>query len=453
MDVPKTRWATTVDGANIAYFDYGDGPITLLHIPGWISHLEVDWGYWRYADFMRRLGRNLRVLTFDKRGTGLSDRLSGAPGLEVQMDDVRAVMDAAGVERAALLGLGSGGPPLTAAFAATHPDRTLALIVYGLLIEKRTSESPWGYTETENESAIARLIAHWGDEDHIHEFVREAYGHRPQDAPVSDPRFIHYVGQLQRYACTPAAFTAFERMWFETDVRGLLPAVHVPAFVLVKRDAMEWTHESARYNVSLIPGAKLVEVAGATNTVDTEDPEAFVVAIEESLATAQREEAELDRKLATVLFTDLVGSTDRACQMGDACWTELLEKHNATVRAFLARYRGTEVKTTGDGFLATFDGPARAVRCAQGICQAVKPLGLEVRAGCHTGEIELLGADVGGIAVHIGARVGALAGPSEVLVSSTVKDLVAGSGLTFEDRGEHELKGVPDRWHLYAVAS
>jgi class 3 adenylate cyclase len=241
-------------------------------------------------------------------------------------------------------------------------------------------------------------------------------------------------------------------MWFGTDVRPALHAISAPTACFFAADERK-SEALARQQVSLIPGAHAVPVATTSEVIWIPDPEPIVAAIEQFVASVRQEEAALDRMLATILFTDIVGSTDKACAVGDRAWTELLERHHQTVRALLARYRGTEVSTAGDGFLATFDGPARAVKCAQGICEAVRPLGLEVRAGCHTGEIELLGADVGGIAVHIGARVGALAGPSEVLVTSTVKDLVAGSGLAFDDRGEHRLKGVPDAWHLYALAA
>jgi len=449
--IPKTRWARTVDGASIAYQDFGSGPITLVVILGWISHLELYWEEPRFARFMRRLARNMRVLHFDKRGVGMSDRLSGAPGLDVQMDDVRAVLDAARVERAAILGCGACGPPLAAVFAATHPDRTLALCLHGSISFRRAPDFPWGLSEAEEEEGLERQVSSWGDEEQAVTFVREFFGERPEDAPVDDPAFLRRVVRQARFAATPTSYAEFDRMWFETDVRVSLPTIHVPTAVFVKQDADDWDRGSAEYHVGRIAGAQLVEVPGAAGVIWVEEPEPVVSAVERFLASVSSEEAALDRMLATVLFTDVVGSTDRACQMGDACWTELLAQHNATVRAFLARYRGVEIKTTGDGFLATFDGPARAVKCAQAICDAVKPLGLEVRAGCHTGEIELLGTDVGGIAVHIGARVGALAGPNEVLVSSTVKDLVAGSGLSFTDRGEHELKGVPGSWRLYAA--
>ena len=450
-DVPRTRWARTIDDACIAYQDLGEGPVTLVVVHGWISHLEVYWEQPRYVRFMRRLSRNTRVLVFDKRGVGMSDRVSGTPDLSILLDDVRAVMDAAGVERAALLGWGAPGPALAAFFAATYPERTLCLILEGWVHVRWETDYPYGSTEDEFEEYLAALLSDWGREDRVVDFVKKGYGENPEDAPFDDIGFLKWNAKLARYAATPASFESFMRMWFNTDLRPVLPTIHVPTAILFKRVQSEVEREVMGLYLQTIPGAQRVDVDARDRIVWLDDHEPFVSALERYIESVQHEEAELDRMLATVLFTDIVGSTDKACEVGDACWKELLEKHNATTRALLARYRGTEVKATGDGFLATFDGPARAVKCAQGICAAVKPLGLEVRAGCHTGEIELLGADVGGIAVHIGARVGALAGPSEVLVSSTVKDLVAGSGLLFADRGKHELKGMPGAWRLYAV--
>jgi len=450
--IPTTHWARTVDGACIAYQDLGEGPITLVFIPGWVSHLELYWEQPRYARFMRRLSRNMRVLVFDKRGIGMSDRVSGTPDIGVLADDVRAVMDAAGVERAALLSWGGPGPELAAFFAATHPERTLCLTHNGTFHYRKEVDYPWGQSEEEFEKGLAAVLAAWGSEEGAREFIRAGFGADPEDAPSDDPDFVRFCAKFARFAATPASYEAFERMWFETDVRPLLGSISVPTAVFYSLLDPE-DQVISRVEASLIPGARLIGVATPPAVIWVHEPEPIVAAVEQFVASVRHEEQEFDRMLATVLFTDIVGSTDKACEVGDAGWKEVLAKHNATVRALLTRYRGSEVKTMGDGFLATFDGPARAVKCAQGICEAVKPLGLEVRAGCHTGEIELMGADVGGIAVHIGARVGALAGPSEVLVSSTVKDLVAGSGLVFEDRGEHELKGVPDPWHLYAVAS
>jgi len=450
-DVPRTRWARTVDGACIAYQDLGEGPVTLVVIHGWVSHLEIYWEQPRFARFMRRLTKNIRVLHFDKRGMGMSDRIASVPDLDARLDDVRAVMDAADVERAAIFGWGSAGPSLASVFAATYPARCLALLLDGIISYRRTPDFPWGFTQAEEETSVARLVDSWGDDDQALVFASEGFGDRPEDAPIHDHAFLKWCARLARCAATPGSYEEFERMWFETDVRGVLPTIHVPTLVLSKEHAEHEHRAMNAYVAELIPGARRALVTGSAGVVWVEEPEPYVTAIERFLDSVQQEEAELDRMLATVLFTDIVGSTDKTCELGDVRWRELLERHHATVRALLARYRGREVNTIGDGFLATFDGPARAVKCAQVICDAVKPLGLEVRAGCHTGEIELLGADVGGIAVHIGARVAAFAGPSEVLVSSTVKDLVAGSGLVFVDRGEHELKGVPGSWRLYSV--
>jgi class 3 adenylate cyclase len=459
-DVPETRWARTVDGACIAYQDIGKGPVTLLVVHGWVSHLEVYWEQPRYVRFLQRLSRNLRVLVFDKRGIGMSDRVAGSPDLGVLLDDVRAVLDAAGVEKAALLGWGGPGPELAAVFAATHPERTVCLSLFGVLHERKEPDYPWGESPQEFEEGLARDLKSWGALAGATDFVHSGYLFEPGGTPVcppasppyDDPEFLRWNAKLARYAATPASYEEFSRMWFGTDVRPALRAISAPTACFFAGGDQE-SEDLARLQASLIPGARAVPVATTAEVIWVPDPEPIVAAIERFIASVRQEEAELDRMLATMLFTDMVGSTDKACAVGDAGWADLLAAHNTTVRAFLARYRGKEIKTTGDGFLATFDGPARAVKCAQGISEAVRTLGIEVRAGCHTGEIELLGADVGGIAVHIGARVAALAGPSEVLVSSTVKDLVAGSGLVFDDRGRHQLKGVPGVWHLYALAS
>ena len=466
-DIPQTRWARTADGACIAYQDLGDGPVTLLVVHGWVSHLEVYWEQPRYARFMRRLSRNMRVLLFDKRGVGMSDRVAGTLDLGVLADDVRAVMDAAGVERAALLGWGSPGPQLAAFFAATHPERTLCLAHYGRFHYRKDADCGWGVTEEEFEADLAAVLASWGTDEGASDFIRQGYDAGPWTCPddgllgsdpYNEPEFAKWNAKLARYAATPSSCEAFERMWWATDVRPLLPSIATPTAVFYSALDPE-DLEQSQAEAERIPGARMTGVSTPAAVIWLHEPEPIVSALERFIASVRHEEAALDRVLATVLFTDIVDSTQRAGELGDAGWKDLLAKHDQVARALLARYRGGEVKTMGDGFLATFDGPARAVKCAQAICEAVKPLGLEVRAGCHTGEIELLGAagaegaDVGGIAVHIGARVAARAGPSEVLVSSTVKDLVAGSGLVFEDRGEHELKGVPDSWHLYGAGS
>jgi class 3 adenylate cyclase/pimeloyl-ACP methyl ester carboxylesterase len=449
--IPKTRWAKTVDGFYIAYQDFGEGPHTIVFINGMYSHIEIYWEWPQVARFFNRLSSGARVLHFDRRGTGLSDRFTARPTLEARMDDVRAVMDAAGVERAALYGWGTGAPALAVLFAATYPERTSALLIDGWLALRWAPDYPLGMSPEEWDDFITRMKSIWGDDDHALEIGQLTCGDRPEDGPWDDQDFLRVHSKLARYAATPGSFEAFERDEFETDVRAVAPQVHVPTAVLIKEDNYAENVENAEYNASLIPGARLLKLPGAANVVMFDEADAYVDAIHKFLASVRQEESELDRVLATVLFTDVVGSTQKATEMGDARWKELLERQNFAVRAMLARYHGNEVKTMGDGFLATFDGPARAVKCAQAICGAVKPLGLQVRAGCHTGEIELLGDDVGGIAVHIGARVAALAGPSEVLVSSTVKDLVAGSGLTFVDRGEHGLKGVPGSWRLFAA--
>jgi class 3 adenylate cyclase len=450
--VPKTRWARTVDGVWIAYQDFGRGPLTLVFMNGLYSHLEVYWELPAFSRFMNRLGAGVRVLHLDRRGTGLSDRVTQSPTLEARMDDIRAVMDAADVERAAIYGWGWGAPALAALFAATYPERTIALLIDGWLNLRWSPDFPWGTAPDEWDAWLSRLRAIWGDDERALEIGQLTCGNRPQDGPWDDLRFVLWHAKLARYSATPGSFEAFERDEYETDARDVARQVHVPAAVFKKRGDLPEEVEVAKYNATLIPGAKLVWVDGAANCVMFDEIEAYTDAILGFLRSVEDEEHALDRALATVLFTDVVGSTDKACQIGDACWGGLLQRHREVTRAMLARYRGSEVDTAGDGFLATFDGPARAVKCAEAICDAVRPLGIEVRAGCHTGEIELQGTDIGGIAVHIGARVAALAGPSEVLVSSTVKDLVAGSGLVFEDRGEHRLKGVPEKWRLYAMA-
>ena len=450
-DIPETRWARTVDGACIAYQDIGKGPVALVVIHGWVSHLEVYWEQPRYVRFLTRLSRNMRVLVFDKRGIGMSDRVAGAPDLSILLDDVRAVMDAAGVEKAALLGWGEPGPELAGFFAATYPERALCLITNGQFHGRAEPDYALGNSADEFEQDLASELAAWGTEAGARVMVRTGYGEiDPERPPYSDAEFLRWNAKLARNAATPASYEAFARMWFATDVRPVLRSIGVPTAIAYS-PLIPGDEACARLDAGLVPGARLLPIARPNSVIWIDAHDSTVSAIESFITSVRQEEAVLDRMLATVLFTDIVGSTDKACELGDRAWTELLARHHQTVRALLARYRGTEVSTTGDGFFATFDGPARAVKCAQAICAAVRPLGLEVRAGCHTGEIELLGADVSGIAVHIGARIGALAGPSEVVASSTVKDLVAGSGLAFDDRGEHELKGVPGTWRLYAV--
>ena len=436
--IPETRWAKTVDGAYIAYQDFGEGPVTIVAIHGWITHLEVLWELPRCARLMRRLAESMRVLHFDKRGTGMSDRFARPPDLEARMDDVRAVIDAAGVERAALFAWGDGGPPLATFFAATNPDRTLALCIDPHIQLKRTFDYPFENTEEEFQVWVAEAMESWGDAATV------------IDEPSSDPETARWLAKLFRFGATPGSMAALSRMWFETDVRDILSTIRVPTLVLSMTD-VDWAGpEQAAYVAERIPGARIATIPGG-DPFELEDPEAFVSAIESFLASARREEAELDRLLATVLFTDIVGSTAQLASLGDRGWRELVERHHAIVRALLGRYRGSEMDTAGDGFFAIFDGPARAIRCALAINEAVKSLNVAVRSGVHTGEVEKLEEKVAGIAVSICARICGLAGPSEVLASRTVRDLVAGSGLAFADRGEHELKGVPGTWQLFSV--
>jgi class 3 adenylate cyclase/pimeloyl-ACP methyl ester carboxylesterase len=449
--VPRTRWARTVDGASIAYQDVGEGPLVLVVIHGWISHLEVYWEQPLFARFMRRLSRHLRVIHFDKRGTGLSDRLVQLPDLETRMDDVRAVMDAAAVDRAAILGWGTGGPPLALFFAATNPDRTVAVCVDPNLLEKNDAEYIWGADEAEQEDWVDGLVATWGDPERMRVV---GFGDEPGDAPRHDPAFVAWFHKFARYSATPTSYEAFDRMWYETDVRDILDAVHVPTAVLYRKDRVGWGERAnAMYLSDRLPAAELVEVEGAAPVLWIEEPEPLVSAVERFLDSVQRQEQEFDRVLTTVLFTDIVGSTERAAELGDRAWKDIVQRHHATIRALLARYRGTEIDTAGDGFYASFDGPARAVRCAHAITDSIARLGLHVRVGVHTGEVELIDGKPGGMTVNIGARIAAKAAADEVLVSQTIKDLVVGSGLTFHDRGLHQLRGAPGSWQLYAADS
>ena len=382
--IPETRWARTVDGAFIAYQDFGEGPVTIIVIHGWITHLEVLWELPRCARLMRRLGEKMRVIQFDKRGTGMSDRFEQyPPDLEVRMDDVRAVMDAASVDRAALLAWGDGGPPLAAFFAATKPDRTLALCIDPHIQLKRTHDYPFESTEEQFEAWVADAMASWGNESASIE-----------ETP-SDPEFAAWMARLFRFGATPGSMAALSSMWFQTDVRDILSTIRVPTLVL-SMTGVDWAgQEQAAYVAERIPGARIETIPGG-DPFERDDPEPFVSAIEAFLASVRREEAELDRLLATVLFTDIVESTAKLASLGDRGWRELVERHHSIVRALLNRYRGTEMDTAGDGFFATFDGPARAIRCALAIRDAVKPLDVKVRSGLHTGEVEQIEDKVGG---------------------------------------------------------
>jgi pimeloyl-ACP methyl ester carboxylesterase len=437
---PQTRYARSGD-VNIAYQVVGDAPRDLVLVPGWISNVEVFWEDPACARFLGRLASFSRLILFDKRGTGLSDRVTDMPNLETRMDDVRAVMDTVGSERAALFGYSEGGP-MCALFAATHPERTTALITAGSYARRTWApDYPWGPTLGQRRQFIERCRREWGGPVGLDERWPSAAG---------DERVRTWWARLMRMGASPGANEALLQMNDETDVRHVLPAIRVPTLVLHSVGDRALRIEGSRFMAERIPRAKLVEFPGSDHVPWGEDADAIVDEVEEFL-TGVRHGPEPDRVLATVLFTDIVASTEKAAALGDRRWRDLLAGHHDLVRRELARFRGREVDTTGDSFLATFDGPARGVRCARAVGDGVRAIGLEVRSGLHTGEVEITGGKVSGLAVHIGARVAAAAGPGEVLVSSTVKDLVAGSGLRFRDRGVQVLKGVPGEWHLFAL--
>ncbi len=444
MSPPPTQYAKSGD-ASIAYQVVGDGPIDLVVVLGFATHLDIQWDAPPFARFLERLSSFSRLIVFDKRGTGLSDPVAEVPNLEQRIDDVRAVMDDAGSERAALLGISEGGP-MSVLFAATHPERVTALVLHGAM--GRTTEAPdypWASpAEALRESAAEFIVPYWG---------RQAEGMVELFAPslVDDPQVVEFIARLERSAASPAMVQQIFEMFLDIDVRAVLPTIHVPTLVLHRRADRVVNRRAGEDLAAHIPGARYVELPGIDHLPWAGDSEAVLGEVEEFL-TGARTAPEPDRVLATVMFTDIVGSTERAAELGDARWRDLLSAHQEAVRRELGRFRGHEVKTLGDGYLATFDGPARAVRCGWAVTEAARGLGLEVRIGLHTGEVELMDDDVGGIAVHIAARVGALAGAGEVLVSSTVKELVAGSGIEFEDRGAKQLKGIADEWRLFAAA-
>lgn len=442
MEMPQTQYAKTHDGIHIAYQTLGEGPVDLVYLAPWISHLEINWQEPRNARFLRRLASFSRLLLFDRRGNGMSDPvpIDAPPGLELRMDDALAVMDAVGAERAVLYGASESGA-LAGLFAASYPDRTVALVIHGSTPRYAWAPDwPWGETQEAHDREMAAIDAGWGSDD----YMRDQF---PDIA--DDPALARWLAELLRRSMSPGAALAYERMIWEIDVRDILTSIHVPTLI-IHRELDE--PEANRYLAEQIPGARYARLPGSEHWDILGDQDVLLDEIEAFVRSVQDEESTLNRVLATILFTDIVGSTEMAARLGDRRWRDVLERHNAAIRGLLGRYRGAEVDTAGDGFFATFDGPARAAKCAGAIVNAVKPLGIEVRAGVHTGEVETIEGKTGGLAVVIGARVASIAGPGEVLVSSTVKDLVAGSGLVFDDRGVHQLKGVPDPWHLYAMA-
>lgn len=443
MSGSGTRYARSGD-LNIAYQVVGEGPLDLVYVPGFVSNVELMWEEPGYAAFLERLATFSRLIIFDKRGTGLSDPVStdALPTLEERMDDVRAVMDAVGSERAALLGHSEGGN-MSVLFSATYPQRTSALVLVGCYAKRlRSDDYPWAPTREQRMRDIEATESDWGDID-LATFA---------PSRVGDGAFERWVGRYYRQSASPRAASALMRMNTEIDVRDILPSIGVPTLLLYRVGDRDVLVQEGRYIASRIPAARLVELPGDDHYMWSDDAESLLQEIEEFL-TGVRRGPDPDRMLATVLFTDIVDSTATASRLGDRAWRGLLDRHNEMVRTELDRWRGREIDTAGDGFLATFDGPARAIRCAVAASRSVLPLGLQIRAGVHTGEVEVAGDDVRGIAVHIGARVAGLAGAGEVLVSRTVRDLVAGSGIGFSEHGTFELKGVPGGWEVFAVAA
>jgi pimeloyl-ACP methyl ester carboxylesterase len=437
-----TQYARSGD-VSIAYQVWGEGPFDLVYVPGAFSNVDLISEDPRRAAYFQRLSSFSRLITFDKRGTGASDRSVGIADLETRMDDVRAVMDAAGSDRAAVMGASEGGP-MSLLFAATYPERTRALVIYGALPRfTRAPGYPWGETLEGDLRELAEGVRRWGTPELAREFL----------GPAASEEDVQATARRQRLSATPKDVEALGLMNAEIDVREVLPTILVPTLV-VHRLEDHLPIDGARWMARQIPGARFVELPGGPHFPFLGDTDSVVRTVETFLVpicTAPEEDVGPESVLATVLFTDIVGSTAKAADLGDRGWRELLEQHHARIREQLARYRGVELDTAGDGFFARFDGPARGIRCARAITEAVRELGLEIRAGLHTGECEVVDNKVAGIAVSIGARVAAQAAPGEVLVSQTVKDLVAGSGIAFDERGAAELKGVPGEWRLYAV--
>ncbi|MEX0816557.1 MAG: adenylate/guanylate cyclase domain-containing protein [Gaiellales bacterium] len=444
MEPPETRYARS-GKVSIAYQVLGDGPPDLVFVPGLISNVEYAWQQPAIAAWLRSLASFSRLIWFDKRGTGVSDRVTDVPTLETRMDDVRAVMDEVGSQQAVLMGVSEGGP-MSILFAATYPERASALILWGSDVKGvRTDDYQWAPSFEEAIGAVEEAAERWGTPDYCDKVLRAA-----APSVAGDDGFRRWWASYMRLGASPASAAALRRMNMEIDVRRVLPAIRVPTLILHRTDDRFVDVQNSRYIAERIPDARSVELPGADHFAWIGDVDRVLAEIKTFLAEV-REGVELDRRLATVLFTDIVGSTQKAAELGDRRWRELVAAHHARVRSELARFRGQELDTAGDGFFASFDGPARAIRCACAITESVRELGIEVRAGLHTGECEVVDGKVGGIAVHIGARVAAEAKPGEVLVSSTVKDLVAGSGIAFRERGVAELKGVPGEWKLFAV--
>lgn len=438
----ETKYARS-GNVHIAYQVVGSGALDLIFVPGWVSNVEVIWRQPELAHFIRRLATFSRVILFDKRGTGLSDRVSGPATLEQRMDDLHAVMDAVGVKRAALCGVSEGGP-MACLFAATYPERTRALILYGTYVKwLRDPDFPNLPSRAEHEHVMQLYETRWGKPFGVREFA---------PSRAEDPVFREWWAEYLRSAASPGAAIALHLMNIEIDIRELLPAIHVPTLVMHRTADKLMPVEQGRYLAAHIPNAKYVEFPGADHLVFVGDAEPVLDAMEEFL-TGTRLDINPDSAVSTLLLTDIVRSTEKAAEMGSERWGDLVQAYFNLMRRKIKEFQGREVHTTGDGILAIFDGPARAVRCGCAMSEAVRSLGIEIRVGLHTGEYEIIGHEIAGVAIHIAARVMAKADAAEVLVSSTVKDLIAGSGIEFQDRGMHTLKGVPGEWHLYQVVN
>jgi pimeloyl-ACP methyl ester carboxylesterase len=435
--LPETRYALSGD-VNIAYQTMGAGPVDIIMVPGLVSHVEFTHELAGYTAFLRRLSTFARVVTFDKRGQGLSDRISGAPSLEQRMDDVRAVMDDIGSERAVVMGF-SEGSAMSVLFAATYPERVVQLILFGGFALAPT------FLSNDLEQRIARIAKAWGTGELMKTVI-------PSQAANQDA--VRQFAKMERLSASPGALRAIALLNAQIDIRPILPTLQVPTLVLHRRTDVRVPIEAGRDLASRIPNARFIEYPDGDHAFWSGDSEALLGDIEE-FVTGHRDSSstELERVLATVLFTDIVDSTRSAAAMGDQAWRRSLDSHDQLARQMIERHRGNLIKNTGDGVLATFDGPGRAVRCALAFSMAAQQIGLRLRAGLHTGEIELRGRDIGGIAVHAAARVMAQSQSSEVLVSRVVTDLVAGAGLKFAERGSHELKGLPGRWDLFAASA
>ncbi|MBA3543296.1 MAG: adenylate/guanylate cyclase domain-containing protein [Chthoniobacterales bacterium] len=443
MNLPKTKYARSGDVC-IAYQITGEGAFDVVWAPGTMSHLDLDWEIPQRALFFERFSKFCRLIRFDKRGTGLSDRPVHMATLEERTDDIRAVMDDVGIQSANIFGVSEGGS-MACLFAATYPERVESLLIWGAQARWiATEDHPWGQTKEENEEMLAMVQDDWPSIPYI-------IGPGAGMGPDSPPEAVEAVARYMRAAASPSAVYAYEVMNSEIDTRPILPAIQARTLVMNRTGDLCARVEAARDMASRIPGAKFIEYQGNSHSAMLDDMDVVLSDIHEFI-TGERPIDSFDRVLATVLFFDIASSTERAAAMGDTTWRNVLDSYYAVVRKELVRYRGKETNTTGDGFLATFDGPARAVRCALAVVLAVRQLGIEIRAGVHTGECELMGDNIGGIAVHAGARIMAKAEPGSVVVSRTVKDLVAGSGINFRDLGLHELKGVPGEWRIFAAS-